>query len=354
MFNNLFVIAICGLFSETVLRLNWWPIVRDSAYYLVSSIVLLIILCTDYVSWITALLMIVLYGAYYVLLSFNSPLEQWAYSLKLPIKLPGKVDQPTVDEEKQKDVGTTVESGEEIQKIETPSEVVNDYYYPKTPRPILNPLEKQENLTKFPLYLWYIVYPVHYLCRLTIPNVRTENYRSWYPISFIVSLLWIGFYSYFNVWMVLLIGETMRINSTILGLTLVAAALAIPDVVNSLIILKDGYGNMVLANLLGSNIFNFLLSLGLSWFLKTAVIAPGTQIAVDSISLGLLVFLFFTSLIILLVVIHLNEWKVDKRFGHMMVILKFYPLIITLHKNLSLQMTAYMVFILLVSLGVLI
>lgn len=43
---------------------------------------------------------------------------------------------------------------------------------------------------------------------------------------------------------------------------------------------------MVLANLLGSNVFNILLGLGLSWFIKTAIIAPGSEVSVDSIGNG--------------------------------------------------------------------
>lgn len=37
--------------------------------------------------------MIVFYAGYCVVLKFNTPLERWAYSLKLPIKLPSKEEQ---------------------------------------------------------------------------------------------------------------------------------------------------------------------------------------------------------------------------------------------------------------------
>lgn len=40
-----------------------------------------------------ALIMLLCYVVYCVVLHFNTPLEKWAYSLKLPIKLPSKEEQ---------------------------------------------------------------------------------------------------------------------------------------------------------------------------------------------------------------------------------------------------------------------
>lgn len=37
--------------------------------------------------------MLIFYVVYCVVLKFNTPLEKWAYSLKLPIKLPSKEEQ---------------------------------------------------------------------------------------------------------------------------------------------------------------------------------------------------------------------------------------------------------------------
>lgn len=47
-FNVLFVIAMCAIFSKEVLTLTWWPLFRDSVYYAVSLIVLAIFFATGY------------------------------------------------------------------------------------------------------------------------------------------------------------------------------------------------------------------------------------------------------------------------------------------------------------------
>jgi Ca2+/Na+ antiporter len=35
-FNIAFVISICALFAGSIVRIHWWPIVRDSFFYLIS------------------------------------------------------------------------------------------------------------------------------------------------------------------------------------------------------------------------------------------------------------------------------------------------------------------------------
>lgn len=52
-FNIMFVISICALFSGTVCHLNWWPLVRDCFFYSLSIIVMLIIMLNDYISWVS-------------------------------------------------------------------------------------------------------------------------------------------------------------------------------------------------------------------------------------------------------------------------------------------------------------
>lgn len=53
------------------------------------------------------------------------------------------------------------------------------------------------------LVWWRVTWPVHWACRHTMPDCRGR----WYPVTFIISMLWISFYSYFMVWMITIIGE---------------------------------------------------------------------------------------------------------------------------------------------------
>jgi solute carrier family 24 (sodium/potassium/calcium exchanger), member 4 len=144
---------------------------------------------------------------------------------------------------------TEAETGidEKPQGVSTTTAVQNsndaDYYKPKDQRPELpDPLIKPENPDMLTLANWYLVYPIHYMCRLTMVDVKQEKYKNWYPITFLISMVWISFYSYFMVWMITIIGFSLGIPDTVMGLTFVAAGVSVPDALSSIAVIKEGYG----------------------------------------------------------------------------------------------------------------
>jgi solute carrier family 24 (sodium/potassium/calcium exchanger), member 4 len=141
-----------------------------------------------------------------------------------------------------------------------------DYYKPKEQRPDLpDPLIKPENPDLITIINWHIVFPIHYMCRLTMVDVKLEKYKNWYPLTFLISMIWISFYSYFMVWMITIIGYTLGIPDTVMGLTFVAAGVSVPDALSSIAVIKEGYGDMAVSNAVGSNVFDILICLGLPW-----------------------------------------------------------------------------------------
>jgi solute carrier family 24 (sodium/potassium/calcium exchanger), member 4 len=100
----------------------------------------------------------------------------------------------------------------------------NDQYYkPREQRPELpDPLIKPESADMLTMISWYIVFPIHFLCRKTMVDVKKDQYKNYYPLTFFVSMVWISFYSYFMVWMITIIGYTLGIPDTVMGLTFVA------------------------------------------------------------------------------------------------------------------------------------
>ncbi|KFM67147.1 putative sodium/potassium/calcium exchanger, partial [Stegodyphus mimosarum] len=82
--------------------------------------------------------------------------------------------------------------------------------------------------------------------------------------------------------MITIIGYTLHIRDTIMGLTFLAAGASIPDAISSLLVVRDGFGDMAVSNAVGSNVFDILLCLGLPWFLQTVVAEPGSKIPVRS------------------------------------------------------------------------
>jgi sodium/potassium/calcium exchanger 2 len=66
-FNILFVIGMCALFSRTVLSLTWWPLFRDCTFYSTSLIILIIFFRDNHIYWYEAA---VLFGIYLMYVSF--------------------------------------------------------------------------------------------------------------------------------------------------------------------------------------------------------------------------------------------------------------------------------------------
>lgn len=206
----------------------------------------------------------------------------------------------------------------------------DDYYKPKEPRPqeSHNPLLKPTEGGPLKLVGWYIVYPIHYTARKTMPDCKTEKYKNWYPFTFLVSMIWISFYSYFMVWMITIIGSTLGIPDTVMGLTFVAAGVSVPDALSSIAVIKEGYGDMAVSNAVGSNVFDILICLGLPWFIQTAIIKPGSHVNVISKGLTYSTLSLLSTVVFLLVATHMNGWKLDKRLG--IVLMVWYLIFITI------------------------
>jgi cation:H+ antiporter len=65
------------------------------------------------------------------------------------------------------------------------------------------------------------------------------------------------------------VARWLGLSQTFIGLTVVAVATSLPEVVTSLIACRRGHTDLAVGNVVGSNLFNILLVLG-----ATAVVAP--------------------------------------------------------------------------------
>ena len=70
------------------------------------------------------------------------------------------------------------------------------------------------------------------------------------------------------------IAEGLGISTTVIGIVIVAIGTSLPELVTSIIALKKGQANIGIGNIIGSNIYNILLILGVS-----SIIAGGLSTA---------------------------------------------------------------------------
>jgi Ca2+/Na+ antiporter len=66
-----------------------------------------------------------------------------------------------------------------------------------------------------------------------------------------------------------IIGYTIGIPDSIMGITFLAAGASIPDAYSSISVVKQGYVDMGVSNIFGSNVFDLLIGLAVPWFIKS-------------------------------------------------------------------------------------
>lgn len=117
----------------------------------------------------------------------------------------------------------------------------------------------------------------------------------------------------------------MGVPGIVMGLIVIAAGTSVPDALSSILVAKNGQGDMAVANVLGSNVFNIFLGLGLPWFIKglelgikgsiteTALLLnPNEEIVLPTLILLLYVIIFISTIAI-------AKWKLSAKVGYFFI-----------------------------------
>ncbi|KAK9963147.1 hypothetical protein ABG768_006358 [Culter alburnus] len=429
-FNILVIIGVCGIFSGQTITLTWWPLFRDSIFYILSVLALILIIYDEKVIWWETIILISMYGVYILIMKFNSQIWGWVEqrfgipgqpclvsSLRRDVSVgeasphcdtsmillkkgqnAGGQDSPVVmvDElmslhphqfsfseaslrvmitphfsprtrlsmagrmlitERQRLIrnrspgdssgsgagdtagqdgpgmegvpwglenGGALESetprgqGEELERVadiedsqpkeeEEEEEEEGDEEQPF--RPLTVPEGRWEQVK------WAFSWPLGCLLYYTVPNCVLPRWERWFMVTFVASTLWIAVFSYLMVWMVTIISFTLDIPDVIMGITFLAAGTSVPDCMASLIVARQGMGDMAVSNSIGSNIFDILLGLGFPWALRTLVVDYGSMVFINSKGLVYSVILLLASVFLTVLSVHLNHWRLDRRLG---------------------------------------
>uniref|UniRef100_A0A9J7YUW8 Solute carrier family 24 member 6a n=1 Tax=Cyprinus carpio carpio TaxID=630221 RepID=A0A9J7YUW8_CYPCA len=162
---------------------------------------------------------------------------------------------------------------------------------------------------------WALSWPLGCLLYYTVPNCVLPRWERWFMVTFVASTLWIAVFSYLMVWMVTIISFTLDIPDVVMGITFLAAGTSVPDCMASLIVARQGMGDMAVSNSIGSNIFDILLGLGFPWALRTLVVDYGSTVFINSKGLVYSVILLLASVFLTVLSVHLNHWRLDRRLG---------------------------------------
>ncbi|KAJ8611418.1 hypothetical protein CTAYLR_009005 [Chrysophaeum taylorii] len=167
------------------------------------------------------------------------------------------------------------------------------------------------------------LFPLNFTLALTIPDCRVPGRECWCYATFFGSIIWIGFYSYFMVACIEIIGCFIGVSPFIMGLIPLAAGTSVPDMLSSVVVAKQGKGDMAVSSSIGSNIFDVTVGLPLPWLCFTAYhwcpVQVGGTWQNNALSVGILL------LMVVLVITSIASagWKMSHRLGQGMFLLYF-------------------------------
>ncbi|XP_071965872.1 sodium/potassium/calcium exchanger 5-like isoform X3 [Antedon mediterranea] len=344
-FNLLFIIGLCGLLAGMVIQLLFWPMFRDSVYYLISIVALIAAISDFTVHWYEGAIFMLLYAGYIFIMYFNENLEEFINGLFNQNK--DISERTLLTENLNENDGFTLQNGNKLQTNGECSKILtveiptlnrshgHNQSIASTTTTTVNKLEekREESVLSVPdgclnRCIWVIALPIYVLFYLTIPDCRRAHWKNWYMLTFLMSVIYIGGLSYVLVWMVSIIGDTFGIDDSVMGLTLLAAGTSVPDAMASVIAARDGFGGMAISNSLGSNIFDILLCLGTPWFIKTLFVDFNGIIKVYSTNLVFTAAMLLATVFLMVLIFYLRRGKLNRCTG--LIFLVFYFIFITL------------------------
>jgi len=245
-FNILVITGVSALARP--IRITWRVVVRDIAFYIISVMMLLYAFTDGHITIVEALAFLSLYAIYiFVLFQW----KRWAPGLE-----GGYVD--VVEPE-----------SEELLEDDAPTNLYE---------------RMTDGIVRF--------------FRLFTGDIRRHYVR-----TFILSVAVIAGVSWLLVENAILFAEAIGVPPLVIALTVLAGGSSVPDMIASVIVAKEGRGDMAIANAIGSNIFDITIGLGLPWMIM--LLWRGSNIAVGTgdlwISTAILmgtVFILFAMLII--------------------------------------------------------
>nr|XP_043876874.1 sodium/potassium/calcium exchanger 2-like isoform X9 [Solea senegalensis] len=390
-FNILFVIGMCAIFSKEILNLTWWPLFRDVSFYILDLIMLIIFFLDNIISMWESIVLLSAYAAYVIFMKCNSKLEGFVKSCMHKNQVVEVAVQPKARPRLQRGGSSAslhnslmrnsifqlmihtldplsegkfrekasilhkiakkkcqVEDSEKANGVASRSDknLPNSSSVEVEVTPPMNGTVGQEGETAEdeeeedqPLSLswpetnrkrftYLLIIPIVLPLWLTLPDVRKASSKKFFPVTFLGAICWIAGFSYLMVWWAHQVGETIGITEEIMGLTILAAGTSIPDLITSVIVARKGLGDMAVSSSVGSNIFDITVGLPFPWLLWS-FFNNLQPVKVSSNGLFCAIVLLFLMLLFVIISIAACKWRMSKLLGFIMFMLYFVFLVVS-------------------------
>ncbi len=172
----------------------------------------------------------------------------------------------------------------------------------------------------------YCTIPPRYMMYYSMYDTSVKENEDKYPQTCGICILWMGFWAYILCTCMTYLGSWLGISSTIMGLTFSAIGTSFSNFWSSLVVARNGQGDMAISNALGSNTINIYICLGIPWLLYTTLI--GTYAGLQDGGIVLLLLLLIAALIFYYIVIYMHDFVLYQWMAYLWIAI--YIFVITL------------------------
>lgn len=325
-FNMTVGVAFVALVSPPGVLLHWGPLFRDGVFYLLC--LGFIVFCFKFnatVFWWQAAIMVSLYIGFIATLLLRHKQNEKIAREQEDIRRREKQQQETAektkgwDEEAARAAAAAAAEYERTSLLENGSNSSNqnsnnpngnssdssaassssdpeaDVFL--TNKPIENP-----NI--FVRAFRVVNYPTDWLYRTCIPDCEKIENRHRYGWTFAVSLFFVLIWAFLLMSIVQYMGCVSGTDQALDGLIVLALAASMPDVISMGVSASRGLGVMAMSGLVGSNIFDLLLGLGLPWLVSIGSSGKPIKIENTRVYMGVLLCGLTTVILALSLIMH--------------------------------------------------
>lgn len=140
---------------------------------------------------------------------------------------------------------------------------------------------------------------------------------TFYVLTFFLAVAGIGLLSWVLVDQVVVIADMFHINPTFLALTVVAAGTSVPDMIGSMVVAKQGRGDMAVSNAIGSNVFNIGFGLGAPWLIVLLFQKDSVLVGTENLMSSIL--LLLASVVAIIFLLLVRNWRIGHRSGLVLI-----------------------------------
>lgn len=142
-----------------------------------------------------------------------------------------------------------------------------------------------DNPLEFFVFLhYYLTFPLKYCIYWTVIDIRKPENESRSLLCFITACCWLSVLCYGLIRILSLLEIVFHISSSIMAMTILAWTVSYPSLWTSIVLARNGFTEMAICNVIGSNIFSNCIGLGLPWLIYSLIASSASKRVPDQVT----------------------------------------------------------------------